>query len=126
MDLQNQARLESGIPQRSRTPHHCHLHDVCGGALDHHVHREPLPLPAQLPATGAELRNLPPTTKQSRDVTVLCSLGDRLLDEPRDRGEPGHIALDELLGLLLGNVEPVGHPPRGQAVHDPVIDHLRL
>ena len=57
---------------------------------------------------------------------MLGSLLDRLLDEASDGGEPGHVALDELVRLLLRDVEPVGHPVGRQAVDDPVVDHLRL
>ena len=57
---------------------------------------------------------------------MLGALGDRLFDESRHRGEPGEVALDELVGLLLGDVEPVGHPPGREPVNNPVVDHLRF
>ena len=105
---------------------HRDLHDVGRGPLDHHVDREPLALLAQLPASRPELRDLAAPAEQGRDVAVLGSLRDRLLDPPGHGREARQVALDELVGLLLRDVEPVGHPPCGQAVDDAVVDHLRL
>ena len=105
---------------------HRHLHDVGRGALDDHVDREALALLAQLPAARAQLGDLAAAAEQRRDVAVLGALLDRLLDEPPHGREAGQVALDELVGLRLRDVEPVGHPVGRQAVDDPVVDHLGL
>ena len=105
---------------------HGDLHDVGRGALDDHVDREPLALLAQLPAPRAQLGHLAAAPEQRRDVAVLGALLDRLLDEPRHGREPGQVALDELVRFLLGDVQPVGHPPGREPVNDSVVDHLRL
>ena len=47
---------QARLPQRAVAADHRDLHDVRGGALDHHVDREPLALLAQLPAARAQLR----------------------------------------------------------------------
>ena len=81
------AGCSARLGQRRVAADHRHLHDVGGRALDHHVDREPLALLAHVPAAGAQLGHLAAAPEQGRDVAVLGALGDRLLDEPGDRGE---------------------------------------
>ena len=126
MDLEDQPRLQTLLGQRAIHVDHGDLHDVGRRPLDDHVDREALALLAQLPTTRPQLGHLATAAEQGRDVAVLGALDDRLLDEPPHRGKAGEVALDELVGLGVGDVEPVGHPVSREAVDDSVVDHLRL
>src|SRR5215210_5487860 len=126
VDLEDAARLQPGAAQRVVGAHHRHLDDVGRGALDDRVDREALAQLARLPVAGADLGDLPAAAEQRRDVAVLLGLGDRVGHEPRDRGEALEVAVDELLGLLLLDLQAVGQAVRREAVDDAVVDHLRL
>jgi len=126
VDLEDQLGLQLLACEGRVGAHHRDLHDVRGGALDDHVHGEPLPLLAQLPAACAQLRHLPAAAEERRDVAVLGPLLNRVRDEALDGGEAGEVALDEVVGLALRDVEAVSHPVGGEPVDNPVVDHLRL
>src|SRR6187397_3049379 len=87
---------------------HRQLEHVGGGALDHRVDREALAELAHLPVARAQLRDLPAAPEERGDVPLLRRLLDRRRHERGDPLEALEVGVDEGLGLLARDVEPVG------------------
>ena len=126
MDLQDQLRGQARVAQGLAAAHHCDLDDVGGRALDRRVHGQPLAEGARAPLARAQLRDAPAAPEQRGHVAVLGRPLDRRPHEVAHLREARQVALDELARLVLGDVQPVGEPERGEPVDDSEVDHLGL
>ena len=126
MDRENQARAHSALLERVAAADHRQLDDVGGGPLDHGVDRQPLAQRAQLVVARAQLGDLAAPAPERLHEPFLLGALDRPLDESRHAGKAIQVGVDEVLCLLARDVEPVGQAVIGEAVDDPVVDHLGL
>src|SRR5436190_11879820 len=124
VDLEDELGLEAGLPERVAAADHRHLDDVRRGALDHHVHRQPLTEHPGLALARAQLGDATDAPEQGRHVAVGDRRGDRLVDPCLHGREAGQVAVDELLRLVLLDAQPAGPTARRQPLDQPVGDPL--
>ena len=116
----------SRLGQSAVAADHRELDDVGGRALDDGVDGEALPERAHLVVARLKLGNLAAAAPHGGHVPVRLGLLDRLRHEGRHAGEALEVCVDELLGLLAGDVQPIAEAVVRQPVDDAVVDHLGL
>src|SRR3990172_4079498 len=108
----------------SMDPYHGELDDVGGAPLDGGVDRNPL---AKLPdaiVAARQLRQIPPSLEECRDIAGLLCLCQGLFDKLPDPFVSGEVVINILLCLLLGDAD-VGCQSKGaHPVHNAEVDRL--
>ena len=127
MDLQDHAAFEPPLLESAVQPDHGQLDDVSRAALNRHVDRLSLSSAAYGgvgSAPSQELREIAPPMQQGLDVALLGRFPLRLLHVDLDLGIIGEVALDEAVGLLLGEARALGQAVAAHAITQSKVDHL--
>ena len=126
MHLENHFGLDTLVLETPVDAHHGELDDIGRRALDGSVDGVAL---AETPHHGIARvdvgQHAPPSIKGG-DIAFLARLGDAAVDVLAHLREGGVVAIDEHLGFIARDVQPLGEPKGADAIQDAKIGRFGL